>query len=73
MNNLDNKWDNLSEEEKERFFLDFMSNPANERIAGYRIERHKGKDGKWVYDFIDNVEQDDLIYTNEQGKICISL
>ena len=50
-----------------------MANPANERIAGYRIERHKGKDGKWVYDFIDNVEQDDLIYTNEQGKICISL
>lgn len=60
-------WEALSEEEKERIFLEFTSNPANERICGYRMERHRGADGKWVYDTISEFDDDYVSDTDENG------
>ena len=53
------EWNALSDEEKERIFLEFTSDPANERIAGYRMERHKGADGKWVYECISEFDDEE--------------
>nr|DAZ26224.1 MAG TPA: hypothetical protein [Caudoviricetes sp.] len=61
------EWDALPEEEKERIFLEFTSNPANERICGYRMERHRGADGKWVYDTISEFDDDYVSDTDENG------
>lgn len=52
------EWEALPEEEKERIFLEFTSDPANERIAGYRMERHKDADGKWVYETISELDDE---------------
>ena len=54
---MNTEWDNMSEEEKEKFYLEFISDPANERIAGYRIERYLDNDGKWEYEFISDDEE----------------
>lgn len=61
------KWDALPEEEKESIFLDFTSNPANERICGYRMERHRGANGKWVYEMISEFEDEEEPRTDENG------
>lgn len=58
------EWEALPEEEKERIFLEFNSDPANERIAGYRMVRHRGEDGKWIYETISEYddEEDDEVF-----------
>ena len=52
-------WEALSEEEKERYFLEYTSNPANERIAGVEMRRHRGADGKWVYEWVSEYEDEE--------------
>lgn len=61
------EWNALPDEEKERIFLEFTSNPANERIAGYRMERHRGDDGKWVYETISEYEDEEEPRIDENG------
>lgn len=61
------EWEALPEEEKERIFLEFTSDPANERIAGYRMERHRGTDGKWVYETISELDDEEEPRTDENG------
>ena len=61
------EWEALSDEEKERIFLEFTSDSANERIAGYRMERHRGSDGKWVYEFISEHDDEEEPRTDENG------
>ena len=61
------EWKTLSEEEKERIFLEFTSNPANERIAGYRMERHRGADGKWMYETISELDDEEEPRTDSNG------
>ena len=52
------EWNALPDEEKERRYYEFISNPANERICGYRMERHLDADGKWVYETISEFDED---------------
>lgn len=61
------EWDALPDEEKERIFLEFTSDPANERISGYRMERHRGADGKWVYETISELDDEEEPRTDENG------
>ena len=61
------EWEALSDEEKERIFLEFTSDYANERIAGYRMERHRGEDGKWVYETISELDGEEEPRTDENG------
>lgn len=63
------EWETLSEEEKERIFLEFTSNPANEHIAGYRMERHRGADGKWVYETFSELDDEEEPRTDSNGVI----
>ena len=58
---MNTEWEKMSEEEKEKFYLDFISNPANERIAGYRIERYLDDNGKWVYETISEYEEEEEV------------
>ena len=55
---LEEEWDALPEEEKERRYLEFVSNPSYERIYGYRMERHRGADGKWIYETVSEFDDD---------------
>lgn len=61
------EWEALSDEEKERIFLEFTSDSANERIAGCRMERHRGEDGKWVYETISELDDEEEPRTDENG------
>lgn len=45
---LNEDWNALLKEVKERRFLEFNSDPANERIDGVRMERDIGTEGKWI-------------------------
>ena len=64
---MNTEWKKMSEEEKEKFYLDFISNPANERIAGYRIERYLDDNGKWVYETISEYEEEEEVRVKD-GK-----
>ena len=64
---MNTEWKKMSEEEKEKFYLDFISNPANERIAGYRIERYLDDNGKWVYETISESEEEEEVRVKD-GK-----
>ena len=60
-------WEALSEEEKERYFLEHTSNPANERITGGEMRRYRGADGKWVYEWVSEYAEDDEPRIDEGG------
>ena len=60
-------WEALSEEEKERYFLEYTSNPANERITGVEMRRYRGADGKWVYEWVSEYAEDDEPRIDKDG------
>lgn len=60
-------WEALSEEENELYFLNYTSTPANERITGVELRRHRGADGKWVYEWVSEYTEDNEPRIDEDG------